>query len=168
MGLVEPTPYDLRWRMFGIQVRVHPMFWLVTAILWWNRIEVSVTCLLLGILSVFVSILLHELGHVFMGRAFGSHGHIILYSLGGLAVGSNALARRWQRILVCLAGPGIQLVFYAVLRLTENLYRPSLLGWGGITAWVAIEDLLLINLVWALVNLLPMWPLDGGQISRDL
>src|SRR5262249_57049889 len=32
----------------------------------------------------------------------------------------------------------------------------------------AIHQLIFINLIWGLVNLLPIWPLDGGQISRDL
>src|SRR5207302_5403914 len=64
----------------------------------------SVSYLLIWIACTFVSILIHELGHVFMGRLFGSHGHIVLYSFGGLAIGSSALRSRWQRIAVYFAG----------------------------------------------------------------
>jgi hypothetical protein len=47
---------------------------------------------------MFISILVHELSHVLMGQAFGAYGHIVLYGFGGLAVGSNQLNVRWQRV----------------------------------------------------------------------
>ena len=119
MFLLEPaeTQFDLRWNMFGVPVRVHPMFWLMTAFLGWNLTsrDNGLRLLLLWIICVFVSILLHELGHVFVGRFFGSRGHIVLYSFGGLAVGSKALASRWQRIAVSLAGPLVQLLLFGIL-----------------------------------------------------
>src|SRR5438045_291862 len=104
---MEPTstPYDLRWRMFGIPVRVHPMFWLVSVIMGANAFSQGVQYLLLWVGCMFISILIHELGHVLMGQAFGAYGHIVLDGFGGLAVGSNQLDVRWQRIAVCFAGP---------------------------------------------------------------
>jgi stage IV sporulation protein FB len=171
MFLLEPaeTQFDLRWRMFGVPVRVHPMFWLMAAFLGWplTQRENGVRLLLLWIICVFFSILLHELGHVFVGWFFGSKGHIVLYSFGGLAVGSKALRNRWQRIAVSLAGPLVQLLLYGILR--------ALLFWGKEDILRAPEPirrvvgfLLDINLYWALLNLLPIWPLDGGQVSREL
>src|SRR5271166_4322717 len=91
--------------MGGIRIRVHPMFWLISAIMGWSSLDQGLEYLLLWIACVFVSILIHELGHVLMGRAFGYDGHIVLYSFGGLAVGSNAMPNRWQRIAVAFAGP---------------------------------------------------------------
>ena len=113
--LLEPnrTPYDLRWRMLGTDVRVHPLFWLVSAVLGWNWYSMrggGIGYLLLWVFCCFVSVLLHEFGHVLVGRLFGSDGHIVLYSFGGLAVGSSDLRRRWQRVLVLFGGPGAQLV----------------------------------------------------------
>ncbi len=119
MFLLEPeeSRYDLRWRMLRTPVRVHPMFWLVSLILGYDAfIKVGVPYLLLWVGCVFVSILLHEFGHVLMGRLFGAEGYIVLYSMGGMAIGSNVQSRRWQRILVLLAGPGIQLLLYAAIR----------------------------------------------------
>lgn len=195
MLLMEPTPtpYDLRWRMFGIPVRVHPMFWLVSLIMGANAFSQGVQYLLLWVACMFISILIHELGHVLMGQAFGAYGHIVLYGFGGLAVGSNRLGVRWQRIAVCFAGPlagfvflgGLFLVlwisdpasfpFYVLLAeldlglpigllapLERAPMRPHPLLFG------AASDLIYINLLWGLVNLLPIWPLDGGQISRDV
>jgi Zn-dependent protease len=172
---LEPnrTPYDLRWRMFGTDVRVHPLFWLFSAVLGWREYSKpggSVGYLALWVGCVFVSVLLHEFGHIFMGRLFGADGHIVLYSFGGLAVGSNRLSRRWQRMAVAFAGPAVQLLLWAALWLLA--FRMGVLrrvpeAWLGpvLRAWAM---LLAINFFWPLLNLLPIWPLDGGQISRDL
>src|SRR6516165_4479720 len=116
--LFEPdqTRFDLRWRMFGTPIRVHPMFWLISLILGYDvTIRAGIGYVLAWVGCVFVSVLLHEFGHVWMGRLFGSQGYIVLYSFGGLAVGSNLLSRRWQRILVLLAGPLIQLLLWTAL-----------------------------------------------------
>jgi Zn-dependent protease len=172
--LFEPdeTPYDLRWRMFGTPVRVHPMFWLVSIILGFDAIiHKGVGFLLAWVGCVFVSILIHEFGHIWMGRLFGSHGHIVLFSFGGLAIGSNRLERRWQRILVLLAGPGIQLLLWVVLLWTSVWILVAVArvtpAWREVVAFI-LAMLLQINLFWPVLNLLPIWPLDGGQITREV
>jgi Zn-dependent protease len=189
--LLEPnrTQFDLNWRMFGIPVRVHPLFWLMTIMLGWNTMHDGFHYLLLWVACVFVSILVHELGHVFMGRVFGSQGHIVLYSFGGLAVGSNSLSNRWQRIAVSFAGPLAGFLLFGALIAGLRVFGPK--HFAGVSEtlaefvktgkWIqfieakvptlaeeAVYDLTFINLFWGLVNLLPVWPLDGGQISRDL
>jgi Zn-dependent protease len=190
--LLEPTPtrFDLSWRMFGIPVRVHPMFWLVTVLMGASLFRQGVQYVLVWVACVFVSILIHEMGHVLMGMAFGARGNIVLYGFGGLAVGSNNLERRGERIAVCFAGPLAGFVFLGLIMLVlwivdaeafplyvlvvrmqlglppdnvqvgETIPHPLLIA--------AIGDLIFINLMWGLVNLLPIWPLDGGQISREL
>ena len=67
-----PTPLDLRWHLFGILVRVHPMFWLVSVIMGWNSLIIGFEYLFIWIACMFVSILIHELGHVWMGQVFGA------------------------------------------------------------------------------------------------
>jgi stage IV sporulation protein FB len=203
--LFEPdrTPYDLNWRMFGIDVRVHPMFWLMGVILGASTLDFGVEYLLFWVGCVFVSILIHELGHVWMGQVFGSHGHIVLYGFGGLAIGSNHLSHPWQRIAVCFAGPFAGFLFLGALFAIVGVMDPprfemmveiakidlglhKLLGaqlepevalqviqaLGGMGPPPMVEfvltQLVFINLLWGLLNLLPIWPLDGGQISRDL
>jgi Zn-dependent protease len=190
--LLEParTQWDLNWRMFGVPVRVHPMFWLLCVFLRANAR--SITELLVWVGCVFVSILLHEFGHVFMGQLFGRRGHIVLYSFGGLAIGSGDVPRRWQRIAVSAAGPLIQLALFAAvwLYLTGRLpgmvvddepgrltAAGEMLDWRAVAlslrsfpplARSMLSNLLIINLYWALLNLLPIWPLDGGKISREV
>jgi Zn-dependent protease len=204
--LFEPnrTPYDLNWRMFGIDVRVHPLFWLVGAILGWSSLGYGFEYLLIWIACMFVSILVHELGHIWMGLVYGSHGHIVLYGFGGLAIGSNNLRHPWQRIAVCFAGPAAGFLLVGAMFLCMRLIDPFrfqvyleiakielglhhirgleipremlphvgrvLFGDDGppLPVDFALQSLLFINVLWGLLNLLPIWPLDGGQISRDL
>jgi Zn-dependent protease len=193
--LLEPdrTHFDLRFRLFGIPVRVHPMFWLIMAVLGWGggpgaQGGMFLAGLLAWVAACFVSILIHEMGHVFMGRLFGSNGHIVLYSFGGLAIGSNALDSGWKRALVAFAGPLAQFLLlgitvlvlwfavfptelhpllkeggdlYATFQLMLHIALPNVLARRFFTAMI------FINLFWPLLNLLPIWPLDGGQISRE-
>src|ERR1700722_8245857 len=73
--LQEPnqTPFDLRWRMLGTDIRVHPFFWILALFLGWYRMPgqdgpTKMLYLALWVACVFVSVLLHEFGHVLMGR----------------------------------------------------------------------------------------------------
>jgi Zn-dependent protease len=165
--LFEPahTSWDLKFNLFGIHVRVHPMFWLVTAVLGWHDRELGIVALWIAV--VFFSILIHELGHVLMGMMFGSHGHIVLYGFGGLAIGSSNLDKRWQRNLVYFAGPLAQFLLYGFVYLIhENLEENQ---GGRLSPMVAIlfRMLFFVNLWWPILNLLPIWPLDGGRLSRE-
>jgi stage IV sporulation protein FB len=169
--LLEPqeTRWDLRWRMFGTPVRVHPLFWLIALLLGFDAYRpYGNGYLLMWVGCVFFSILLHEFGHVLMGRLFGSHGYVVLYSLGGMAVGSNQLARRWQRILVSLAGPLAQLAFIGVLFAILWWARPPVNVDWKLPVALLLHMLLFINVFWAVLNLLPIWPLDGGQVTREI
>jgi Zn-dependent protease len=177
--------------MFGIPIRVHPMFWLVSAVLGWRSMQEGFSFLLLWIACMFVSILVHELGHVFAYRWFGADGHVVLYSFGGLAISRHYLANRWQRVAVSFAGPWAGFVFIGLVVWLVALVNPDLFSllileikdWLGMPlehagqlnivppslfAIAAVSDLFQINVFWGLLNLLPIWPLDGGQISREL
>ena len=188
-SLAPPTRFDLSFRLGDIPVRVHPYFWLTTALLGLNtrRSGIDILIYLLSWTAiVFVSILVHELGHVLMGRYFGSRGHIILTGMCGLAIGSSDLPRRGQRIAVLLAGPGAGILLAALIAGLFWLYNPAvtlfLLGsLVGVQVRLGLDvefppdlglfvvhNMLWINIFWGLVNLLPIWPLDGGQISREI
>ncbi|MBX9581317.1 MAG: hypothetical protein K2X87_13490, partial [Gemmataceae bacterium] len=106
--LVEPdrTPYDLNFRLFGFPVRVHPLFWVVTVLFGSSALrDFGPEYLLVWVVVVFVSILVHELGHAFAFRAFGTDAAVVLYGFGGLAVPWGGVAGRWRRVAVSLAGP---------------------------------------------------------------
>jgi Zn-dependent protease len=158
----EPTNADLRFWIFGTHVRVHPLFWLMSAIFGWSFLRLGFQYLAIWIVCVFVSILIHELGHIFMGRLFGSEGHIVLHSFGGLAIGSNDLSSPWKRIAVSAAGPIAQLAIYGLLMVIPPDRLPP-----SPYAIFTLYCLMAINWYWPLLNLLPVYPLDGGQIVRD-
>jgi stage IV sporulation protein FB len=163
------TPLDLKWRMFGIPVRVHPFFWLVSAFMGWNALDRGIIFLVIWVACVFVSVLVHEMGHVLMGRVFGPRGYIVLYSFGGLAVDVGANCRRWQRILIALAGPFAGFLFFGLVFLINRYSGWEMLARGQrIYVREIMFDLFWINLIWGCVNLLPVWPLDGGHVSRDI
>ncbi len=163
LGTVEPTPYDLRFSLFGIPVRVHPLFWVFSAIMGWSTdlklVGIWVAC-------VFVSILVHELGHALTAKYYHWHPEIVLHAFGGYAAYLAAWGRSTARsILVTFAGPGAGFVLFAIVYMIrkalilEEVHLPFY-------ARVAIADLEYINLWWGLMNLLPVYPLDGGQISH--
>src|SRR5438067_385273 len=122
-----------RTSMFGIDVRVQPFFWLVALVMGWPLMHYDdgMQRLLLWVAVFFVSILIHELGHVCMGRFFGTNGSILLYGLGGLAIGSSNLPQRWQRIAVYFAGPLAGFLLVAMLLLGLLLINPNLVPLAG-------------------------------------
>lgn len=168
-GMIDRTPYDLRWRMFGIDVRVHPLFWVMSAVFCWELNEFGLQWLLLGMVCIFFSILLHEMGHVLAFRKFGIESEIVLWAFGGLAIPEGRERKRWQRIVVSAAGPGIQLIFWGLLWLARPYLLPALpTDLLILKVFILYEFLMYINLWWPILNLLPIWPLDGGQISREV
>lgn len=168
LGPVAPTPYDLQFPLLGIPVRVSPWFWGMAAILGWPLLQEGWPMLLLFIFAAFVSILVHEFGHALTARAFGHQPRVLLYQFGGLAM--YAPTHRFtlgRSILIVAAGPlaglvlgGIAFGALVALVIFEVPVAPQLEGFLSILAT--------INFSWSLLNLLPVLPLDGGQILRDV
>jgi stage IV sporulation protein FB len=181
------TAYDLRFRFLGIPVRVHPLFWLVTALM---RHSAPLWAILMWTACVLVSILVHEYGHGLTARSFGSAPSIVLWGLGGLCYSESDRQTRLQRLAVVLMGPGAGFIFCAVVMAAASiLFGVTLgehlgvcmrmLGLGQLnegfgfrfpsdTAFDVYWNLVWINLMWGLVNLLPIWPLDGGRVAEIL
>lgn len=190
LGIPAATPYDLRFTLLGIPVRVHPLFWLISAVLGW---ESSVMGVAVWVGCVFVSVLVHEFGHGLTARAFGYPAGIVLHGMGGLCFSDGERQTPRQRLAVLAAGPGagfalyglLTLVLYALYRVTPLESTRLLLSMFGLaelspstvikllrplgrTGFMAVLNLMQINVFWGLVNLLPIWPLDGGQITGVL
>src|SRR5262245_32950585 len=171
LGNAAPTQFDLRFSLFGIPVRVHPFFWLFSAVMGWNPRDINLMLIWIG--CAFVSILVHELGHALTAQSFGWQPHIVLYSFGGYAAFQPTWGYTTARsVLVSFAGPGAGFVLFGIVYgVRQLLIQKGLLPHEGRQALYLkefFEDMMLINLGWGLVNLLPVIPLDGGQISRVL
>jgi stage IV sporulation protein FB len=144
----------------------------------------------------FVSILIHELGHTLAFRYYGIHSRIVLYWMGGLAIPDNGNA--WssskrtgslssnQQIVVSFAGPafGLLLAFATIgavyllggqVEVKRNglipMPIPSFVGTNipqaGTVAVICFAGIVL-NIFLNLLNLVPIYPLDGGQIARQV
>ncbi|QDT17288.1 site-2 protease family protein [Alienimonas californiensis] len=176
-GLPTPTPLDLRFSLFGVPVWISAWHWLGAAFFGWQFVPEAfaqagggtfVSHLIVTILCIFLSILLHEMGHALMARAFGMQWSIVLLTFGGLAYGQRPpRIRWWQDVLVALAGPFIQLLL--ALALMVGLAAVPVFLDGGIDsalALTALNTLLFVNVAWPILNLLPIYPLDGGQVLR--
>jgi Zn-dependent protease len=148
-----------QFRLFGTPVRIEPIFLLLPVIF---GLGLPTTLLVWWVVTVFVSVLLHEFGHAVAFRAFGQQPRIVLHGLGGTTYGDRPHRTRGQSIVTALAGPltGIVLLGLPALSLREG-------GWAAESDFR--QDVLMlvvwVNIVWSLVNLLPILPLDGGQVA---
>ncbi|MBI5824806.1 MAG: hypothetical protein HZB18_12320 [Chloroflexi bacterium] len=183
-----PTRFDLRFSIAGIPVRVHPLFWVI-AILFGSSSN-SIFNLLTWVIAIFVSILIHELGHAFAMRRYGQGSEIILHFAGGLTVPESiAWGGRYasvgitanQQIFISLAGPFAGFLFAGLVLAASvalgGILIPNfifgfipfpfvLLPVGGEILNSFFMNLLWVNIFWGLVNLAPVYPLDGGNVTR--
>lgn len=170
-GIPEPTEFDLRFRLFGIPVRVHPMFWVLSAGLGMHN---NGSELIIFIACVFVSILVHEFGHALMVKAEGEIPEVVLFWMGGVCRYTREPSSRWRRFRIVAAGPGFGLILFALvfggtLLMFRSGNREELFGQAdGMNSYLdsAIVNLLYINLIWSLFNLLPLLPFDGGHLLQ--
>lgn len=191
LGEPQRTEYDWNFEIFGIPCRVHPFFWLLALML--GIRGNSSQGVLIWVSVVFVSVLVHELGHAFTIRYFGWSPRVVLHSFGGLAIydpsfspwqsGSGRRARRTTatQILISLAGPGAGFVLatlvVALLFLTKHelpfYFFGTVVTIGSGTdlfgpLYLIAMFLLEVNIYWGILNLMPIYPLDGGQVAREL
>jgi Zn-dependent protease len=176
--LVEPprTNYDLNFRLFLFPVRVHPFFWLGSILInGWVIERLGVVYMLMWVAAVFLSILVHELGHALAFRRFGVDSHIVLYVFGGLAVPWADVPGKGRRVVIALAGPVAGFILCGLLWGSNQLApwvkeRPFGQRWDHVPTpleWF-YDSLIWVNLFWGLFNLLPVYPLDGGQVSKEV
>ena len=170
------SPYDLKFVLARIPVRVHPLFWLVAMLL--GASGNSIDDILIWVLALFVSILVHELGHALAAKAYGWRPEITLYGMGGLTSFQAYYTGPWSQILVTVAGPGAGFLFGGLVALMvaasghHTYFGPLTIGVGDLipirNLRMLVDYLLFINFWWGTINLFPVYPLDGGQIARDL
>lgn len=153
-------------RIFGIPVRVH-----ITLVIFLPLFALSFAPVaglvgliygILGAVGLFGSVVLHEVGHSLVARAKGSHIlEILLLPIGGMARLNQLPRKPADEIQTALAGPAVSLIL------------------GGLGLWLAplvrtvdpvlgflVARLGLINLLLAMFNLIPSFPMDGGRVFR--
>jgi Zn-dependent protease len=144
-------------RLFGTDIYCEPTFFLLIGLYFWMA---GAAAGALFSAAVLVSILVHEFGHVLaVKRLLGTPSIVVLWGLGGLCIYRGS-PRPGQQAVISLLGPVMSFTLGAASFLAYVLLpeAPLLDRFLTIMIW--------INLVWALVNLLPAVPLDGGQAVR--
>lgn len=156
---------SVEFNVFRIPVRIHLWFWLMALWLWTLNSDQGWAGLLIWVAIVFQGILMHELGHALVGRAFGRQPRIELIALGGLTWWEQREPLSPVRSLgVSVAGPAVGIVVGLIALVVKDL----LIVPEGSIADYAFFSLIYVNLGWGLLNLLPVLPLDGGNIVASL
>lgn len=114
---------------------------------------------------VFVSILIHELGHAFAARRYGSDVAIEVNGLGGLtrwSVEAEVLTPG-RRAFIAAAGSAVGIVAGGLVWAVARPLGP----YEPLTAFI-LNSIVYVNLFWGLLNWLPIRPLDGGHLLQSL
>jgi stage IV sporulation protein FB len=150
----------MEFRLGPFPIKIHLSFFITTVLLsgaWRNPVVIAEWS---GV--VLVSVLLHELGHAAMGRAFGLTPRIDLHGMGGTTSWTAARGRLTaaKSVLISVAGPGVGIF---VGGLVFAAARAGLLPPNDVVADVAAM-MVQVNVGWGFVNLLPILPMDGGNV----
>ena len=159
------------FQLFGITVYLH-WSWFVVAVLryqlgGWHSYE-SPTWYVLEYLTLFLIVLMHEFGHQLACRSVGGQTHdIVLWPLGGVAYVSPP-QRPGAQLWSIAAGPLVNVALFPIF---------SAIWWLGYSAnWMEnlpdvynyVMMIWYINTLLLVFNMMPVYPLDGGQILRSL
>lgn len=152
-----------QFTLFRIPVRVEPFHWAILGFLGFQSYGLGSRHELIQVLvfmaAGFLSILVHELGHALTGRKYGAReAHIVMHGMGGVAIFPNTRFSRKQNFLTTAAGPGIQILLgilaFSLINKVGDKPIPNQF----------ITNLAYVSFFWAILNCIPVWPLDGGQM----
>jgi Zn-dependent protease len=159
----------MTFRIGNIPIRVLPSFFFMAALLGMSQPGLQIV---VWVAVVLASVIVHELGHAMVGRAFGLEPSVVLHGTGGTTswTGTRKLSPA-HRIAISLAGPAAGFVLGGLVLVADAVARSQshstgdgrLLGLGS----YLVATLLFVNFKWGLINLLPMLPLDGGNVMAQ-
>lgn len=154
-------------RLWGVPVEIS--IWFFAVVLFLGMSASSAVGGLVWIAALTVSVLAHELGHALAARRYGLGPRIILHGWGGLCQHAPARSER-QDLTILVAGPATEIALgLAAFLLLDVLASaaPALGRAAPIVPWF-LDSLGWVSVIWGGANLLPIWPLDGGQIAFTL
>src|SRR5712691_7591565 len=158
------------FRFAGVDLFLHWSWFLVATYEIRNRAGTysSLTWNVLEYLSLFLIVMLHEYGHALACRQVGGIANrIVLWPLGGVAY-VDPPPRPGATLWSIAAGPLVNVVLLPVLLVLLSL--SGSLGWPQTMPdlHALLRSIFYIDLVLLIFNMLPIYPLDGGQILRSL
>ena len=157
----------IRFYILGIPVCVEAWFWVSLAFIGGGLSASSsadVINVIIFVFAGFLSILIHELGHALMIRAYGLPSTITLQAFGGFASYPAESLNRLQSFCVSAAGPIVQLALgFFIIFISPYLSTPEGSLFVPFSRYLA-----LISVIWSIFNCLPVYPMDGGQMLAAL
>jgi Zn-dependent protease/CBS domain-containing protein len=161
-------------KIFGINFRIHVTFFLLLFFIFISVLPQQgfqrALFAMLFICAVFACVLIHEIGHSLIARRFGKETKsIILLPIGGVATMEEMPEKPVQEIVMSIIGPFINLAIAGILYLLigrkvgitmPNLYPES--------ATIFLSGLIGVNIMLAVFNLIPAFPMDGGRVLRGI
>jgi Zn-dependent protease len=160
----SPGSYHL-FTLAGIRVSVHWTWFVALYFLYaFSGLADTLPWFLVTYVSLFAIVLMHEFGHAFACRSVGGEAHsIVLWPLGGIAF-VKPPPRPGALLWSIAAGPLVNFVLvpitFVVWFVAEGLLGSNV--WPGLLAY--IQAIALINLGLLIFNMMPVYPLDGGQM----
>ncbi len=157
----------LSFRFLGIPVFVQPWFWITMALIGGAlraNDSASILMTLMFVLAGFISILCHEIGHALMIRKYRFPTEIHLVAFGGFARFPSGQLERKQSFLVTAAGPALQFVLGIIALIALQLISVP----EGSLLQALLVYLMLVSFFWSILNCLPVYPLDGGQMLSSI
>lgn len=174
-GSPQQTSLDVRFVLFQIPISITPFFWLIASLfgfMWMeNRDGLDMVAFLAVVLAILLAILVHEMGHALVVRyVFGAMPVVVLHGLGGVTMYDRPYyyrtPQRWGRIFISFAGPLAGFLLSAVCLLV--LYHFGAIMERGSYLVYFLSVVATIGIFWGIFNLLPIYPMDGGHIFREI
>jgi len=171
------------FELFGTQVYAQGSYLFILLLLTWRDITMAPQLALVTAFVITLSLLVHEFGHVFAAKTNGHGSIVVLGGMGAFTMPSGQ-SRGWRQIWLSVAGPLFGLCLWAISwfifmppdaaemghRLNvESIFSPGRVytsQWGPLLQYMWLR-FCWINLWWSLLNLLPIYPLDGGHVLME-
>jgi stage IV sporulation protein FB len=154
----------LQFQVLGFRVNVQATFLLIVALAALSRVQAqNMTGAIGWLVALPLGILVHELGHAWVARRYRLRvGEILLYGLGGMV--SHSATTPGRQLAISLAGPFAGFALGGAALLLGTVLTPVA---GGEFVWnLIVEPMATVTIFYGLVNLLPAFPLDGGNALR--
>ncbi len=162
-------------KIMGIPIKLHITFLLILPVFGWifansaprfgfNDVEPLSLRYALGMASsllLFTCVLLHELGHSYVAKKHGTNiQSITLFLFGGVSSMEEIPRDPKIEFKMALAGPGVSLLIGSILIIVYELFKTD-------DPYLRLVWLIgLLNIILAIFNLIPAFPLDGGRVLR--
>ncbi len=158
--------------IMGIPVKVHITFLLLLALVYLAGASVIGIGGLSGVILVvlvFASVVFHEMSHCLVARQFGiGVEDITLLPIGGISRMANTPDKPSEEIFIAIGGPISSLVLAFSLWIAAGLVGSEVSVTDLSTKGGILAQLAAVNLLLAIFNLLPTFPMDGGRVLRGI